>query len=357
MVKLAFGFLIALGLAPWVFGATPAIAADPITIHIGTPDASIGGAPSGGINLTTVTVVRHLWEQEFAKDGIKVEWTFFKGAGPAINEALANKQLDFVYLGDLAHIIGKASGLDTRYLVPTRGSNAYLVTNPDAKINGIADLKGKRVAVFRGTAYQFTFDRALATAKLTERDMQVTNLDWNAAAAAIAAKQIDATWTNYTGFGLKEKGVATIPASSKTLGRNTTFQAGVAGRGEFIAQHPDLTERVVKVFVEAQAWLSDPAHLDEFYTTTSAVSGVPVSIGHAEYDGDDLKFRFSPRMDEFVTTGFQQDVNDAKALNLIRKPFEVKDWVDGHFVDQAIKDLNLDKTWPLYDKDGKPIAG
>lgn len=36
---------------------------------------------------------------------------FFKGAGPVVNEALANGQVDFAYLGDLAAIIGKANGL------------------------------------------------------------------------------------------------------------------------------------------------------------------------------------------------------------------------------------------------------
>jgi sulfonate transport system substrate-binding protein len=45
---------------------------------------------------------RQLLEKEFANDGIQVKWTFFKGAGPVINEALANGQVDFAYLGDLA---------------------------------------------------------------------------------------------------------------------------------------------------------------------------------------------------------------------------------------------------------------
>jgi sulfonate transport system substrate-binding protein len=39
-----------------------------------------------------------------------------------VNEALANRQLDFVYLGDLAAIIGKANGLPTRLLLGSRGS-------------------------------------------------------------------------------------------------------------------------------------------------------------------------------------------------------------------------------------------
>jgi hypothetical protein len=74
---------------------------------------------------------RQLLEKEFANDGIQVKWTFFKGAGPVINEALANGQVDFAYLGDLAGIIGKSSGLDTRVLAATgRGVKHYLGVQP-----------------------------------------------------------------------------------------------------------------------------------------------------------------------------------------------------------------------------------
>ena len=48
-------------------------------------------------------------EEEFKKDGVKVQWTFFKGAGPAVNEALVNKQLDFAWQGDLPSIVHRAS--------------------------------------------------------------------------------------------------------------------------------------------------------------------------------------------------------------------------------------------------------
>lgn len=52
---------------------------------------------------------RELVEKEFAaaKD-IKIEWTFFRGAGPAVNESVAAKQLDFFLLGDLPAIVGQS---------------------------------------------------------------------------------------------------------------------------------------------------------------------------------------------------------------------------------------------------------
>jgi ABC-type phosphate/phosphonate transport system substrate-binding protein len=71
---------------------------------------------------------------------------------------------------------------------------SYLGVVPGSGIHSLADLKGKRVAVFRGTANQLSFASALASQGLSERELKVINLDFNAANAALAAKQIDATW-------------------------------------------------------------------------------------------------------------------------------------------------------------------
>jgi sulfonate transport system substrate-binding protein len=72
-----------------------------------------------------------MFEEEFKKDGIKVTWTFLRGAGPATNELYANRLADFSLLGDLPSIIGKAGGLNTRILAATaiRG-NTYLAVPP-----------------------------------------------------------------------------------------------------------------------------------------------------------------------------------------------------------------------------------
>lgn len=84
-----------------------ASAAPPKEIRIAVPDVSAGSSHSGG-GVVDVLYTRQLLEKEFANDGIEVKWSFFKGAGPVVNEAFANGQVDFAYLGDLAAIIGKS---------------------------------------------------------------------------------------------------------------------------------------------------------------------------------------------------------------------------------------------------------
>lgn len=75
-------------------------AAAPKVIRIAAPDLSAGATPSYGGQVDYLNANK-LLEKEFAKDGIKIQWSFFKGAGPAINEAFANRQLDFAFVYSL----------------------------------------------------------------------------------------------------------------------------------------------------------------------------------------------------------------------------------------------------------------
>lgn len=206
-----------------------ASAAPPKEIRIAVPDVSAGSSHSGG-GVVDVLYTRQLLEKEFANDGIAVKWSFFKGAGPVVNEAFANGQVDFAYLGDLAAIIGKSGGLDSRLLAATaRGVNHYLGVQPGSGIKTLEDLKGKRVGIFRGTASQLSFDNALASVGLSEKDLKVINLDFSAALSALAARQIDATWGLAGLFALRDRGLAEIPLSTRDLNGAGNLQALLVG--------------------------------------------------------------------------------------------------------------------------------
>ena len=107
---------VALGL--WA-GSAAAQAQDPLkVIRIGIATGGVGSDPvrHGGTSAALAYTDGAL-EEEFKKDGVKVQWTFFKGAGPAVNEALVNKQLDFAWQGDLPSIVHRASDVKTLSLI------------------------------------------------------------------------------------------------------------------------------------------------------------------------------------------------------------------------------------------------
>ena len=86
----AAGAALALGL--WA-GSAAAQTAEPLKAgRIGVATGGVGSDPvrHGGTSAALAYTDGAL-EEEFKKDGVKVQWTFFKGAGPAVNEALVEQ--------------------------------------------------------------------------------------------------------------------------------------------------------------------------------------------------------------------------------------------------------------------------
>lgn len=322
-------------------------------IRIGSPDLGTAGKSSPGAS-TLAVVQAHQWlEEAFAKDGIEVQWNFFRGAGPAVAEALAAKQLDIVYLGDLASVIHKARGLPTRYIVPTgRGSNSYLATAPGSPIRSVADLKGKRVSVLKGTAYQRPFDNLLATAGLTEKDVKLINMDWPSSKAAVVAGQIDATFGGSDLFVLRDKGVQ-IPLSTRGRGPAFAINAGALATEDFVQNQAPLLQRVVTQLVRASHWASQEANREALVKLFASNSGNPETPFREELAGDNLSQRYSPLIDDGLMAGYQGVHDEGLKLGLIRQGYDVKGWFEPRFVQQALRELKLEKAWKETDAAGK----
>lgn len=327
----------------------------PTVIRIGSPDLGTAQKPFPGGNALAVAKTNGWLDEELKKDGIKIEWSFFRGAGPAVNEALSGKKLDVVFLGDLAAVIGRSAGLPTRLIVATgRNSNVYLGVHPDSGIKTFADLKGRKVSVLKGTAYQRPFDRLLADAGLKEKDLKLINLDWPTSKAAVVNRDVDATFGGADIFLLKEKGIQ-IPVSTKGLGPGYTVQAGVLATEDFITQYPEITTRLVKQIVRAAHWASDEKNRDKLFDTWSQASGLPEAIFRNEFDGESLKARNSPRLDESLIYAYKGVVAEGLKLGLIRQPVDVDAWIAPQFVNQAIKQLKLESYWTALDRNGQPV--
>lgn len=341
-----------LALTVWLGSGSAQAETAPQVIRIGVPDLSTRNKPYAPGALGVAQRQQQL-EKAFAESGTRVEWHFFRGAGPAINEALANGQLDVVGLGDLAAIIGRSSGLQTRVLMGSRGTNMFLASRPEAAIHKVEDLKGKRVAVYRGTADQLSFGRLLAGAGLREQDVKVISLDWTAAASALLAGQIDATWSNYNVLTLRDRGMS-IALSTQTLSLQATTQGTLLATQAFIDQYPQAVQKLVDTLVDNSASLIDPASYEQYLVAQEQASGIPVALAREESKGMDLRFRFSPRLDPFLSSSLQESQRQASELRLIRKPFDVEQWLEPRFVEQAVSRHGA-SAWPLYDAQGKAL--
>ena len=312
-----------------VIGWMPTLAqgAELKQIRIAVPDLSAGTQHSGG-GITDVLQQQQLLEKAFAADGISIQWNYFKGAGPVINEAFANGQVDFAYLGDLAAIIGKANGVDTRLVAATaRGVKHYLGVVPGSGIKTLQDLKGKRVAVFRGTATQLSFDAALASQGLSEKDLKVINLDFSAAIAALAARQIDATWGSTGISALADRGLAELPLNTRDLGGAGNVQAVLVAAGAFVDAYPAVVEKFVAAQQPAVQWLTDDSNKEAYIQLVSERASYPPAILQRDLSQERLSAVFDSTLDPDFLARLQASVDLAAQQRLIRKPFKVDQWL------------------------------
>src|SRR3982075_853841 len=102
-----------------------------------------------------------LLEKEFAKDGIGIRWVQTLGSNKAL-EFLNAGSIDFGSTAGSAALVARINGNPIKSIyVYSRPEWTALVTSKDSKIATVADLKGKRVAVTRGTDPHIFLVRAL----------------------------------------------------------------------------------------------------------------------------------------------------------------------------------------------------
>jgi sulfonate transport system substrate-binding protein len=134
-------------------------------------------------------------EEELAKVGAKptLKWASF-AAGPPINESFAAGQQDFGFLGDTPAIIGKSAGINTRIvgLTSTGPKSLAVVAAAKSGIKSPKDLKGKKVAVVKGSYAHHLLVLVLQQGGLTVNDIELINLSQADIATSIVNGNIDA---------------------------------------------------------------------------------------------------------------------------------------------------------------------
>jgi sulfonate transport system substrate-binding protein len=343
------------GLCLCVAGRISLWADKPTLIRFGVSSAGVGNPPRTAAGWTSVAQLHRYLEKEFEADGIPVQWIFFKGQGPAVNEAIANNQLDFTSLGDLPSIVGRSAGLDTRLvLVSGSRADAYIAVPPDSPLKNVEDLRGKRVAFNKGTATQLLANRVLEKYGLQEKDIRVVNMEPANAKAAFLAGQVDAVFGTLDLVRLSSEGKARILWSSKKY--PLAASAGhILVNQKFADRYPEHAYRVVKALLKAAHWAGEEANRDSVLKIWGSAGALPESLYRREFKDVRLSIRLSPIFDPYIQAVDRQSVSDAYRYKLIRKPFDVDAWIDRRYADAALKELKLEGFWPAFDKEGNRI--
>ncbi|MDB5573795.1 MAG: aliphatic sulfonates transporter substrate-binding protein [Tardiphaga sp.] len=190
-----------------------------------------------------------LLEKEFAKDGIKVTWVQSAGSNKAL-EFLNAGSIDFGSTAGSAALVAKINGNPIKSIyVYSRPEWTALVTAKDSKIASVKDLKGKRVAVTRGTDPHIFLVRALLDAGLSEKDITPVLLQHADGKTALLRGDVDA-WAGLDPMMAQ----AEIEDGAKLFFRKPEANTwGILNvREQFLKDYPDVVRRVLAVYEDAR---------------------------------------------------------------------------------------------------------
>ena len=249
------GAAIALLAAPRATRAAPPTEINPTEIN--PTEINIDWATYNPVSI--VLKQQGLLEQEFAKDKISIRWVQSLGSNKAL-EFLNAGSIDFGSTAGAAALIGKVNGNPIKSIyVFSRPEWTALVTMPNSPIHTVAELKGQRVAVTRGTDPDIFLVRALATAGLTEHDVKLVLLQHPDGRTAMERGDV-AAWAGLDPM----MAAAEIESGARLFYRNAAANTwGVLNaREEFATRNPDLTRRVLATYERARRWsVEHPADL------------------------------------------------------------------------------------------------
>lgn len=139
------------------------------------PPASNGAKPAeirldyATYNLSSLVLQKNGWlEKEFEADGIAIKWVFSAGSNKA-NEFISSNSADFASTAGAAALLARTNGVPLKTVyVYSKPEWTALVVSKDSTVAAVADLKGKKIAVTRGTDPFFFLLRSLKEAGLSQ---------------------------------------------------------------------------------------------------------------------------------------------------------------------------------------------
>jgi len=276
---------------------------------------------------------RGLLEKEFAADGITIRWVQSLGSNKAL-EFLNASSIDFGSTAGAAALLGRVGGNPIRSVyVFSRPEWTALVTTPKTGIKAVADLKGKRVAVTRGTDPHIFLIRALQEAKLTERDVKLVLLQHQDGRTALERGDVDA-WA----------GLDPLMAAAEVDGGATLFhrnpEANTLGvlnvREEFAQKNPALLDRVLKVYEAGRKLaIAEPASVKQVLISATKLPDAVITRQLERTDFSDPSFT-AARKQTILAAGIA-----LQEAGLIKPDVDVRETVRSLIDDRPIKSAQV----------------
>src|SRR3954452_15204065 len=187
-------------------------------------------------------------EKRLAPLGVTVKWTEFT-AGPVQLEALNVGSIDFGDVGEAPPIFAQAAGAPLAYVAATvhRPAAEAVLVQQDSPIRSVADLKGKKIALNKGSNVHYFIVKLFEKHGLPYSDLKFVFLPPADARAAFEKGSVDA-WVIWDPF---------LASAEKSLGARVLADGtGLVSNHQFYLAARPYAERnpeIVRLLIEELA--------------------------------------------------------------------------------------------------------
>jgi sulfonate transport system substrate-binding protein len=267
----------------------------------------------------TILKARGDLEKRLAPLGIEVKWTEFP-AGPQLLEGLNVGSIDFGTVGEAPPIFAQAAGADLVFVAnqPPAPAGEAIVVPKDSPLKSVAELKGKKVALNKGSNVHYLLLKALEKAGVKYSEVNVVFLPPADARAAFERGAVDAwvIWDPFLAAAEKQLG-AKVLADGKGLVANHQF---------YLAARPyaDKRPQVIQAIIEELAQLDRWAEGNAREVATFLGPQIGLDVGITELAASRFAYGIVPI--NAAVAAEQQKIADAFSdLKLIPKPIRIRD--------------------------------
>ena len=205
----------------------------------------------------------------------KVSWIEFP-AGPQLLEALSAGSLEFGLTGDSPPVFAQAAGKELVYVgaEPPKPDSSAVLVQRDSPLRTLAELKGKKIAVQKGSSAHYLLVRAVEKAGLQWSDITPIYLTPADARAAFERKSVDAwaIWDPFysaTQLSIQARALAT----GRGLSNNNSFYLASL---PFANQHADAIAILFEELTRADRFVQE--HRPEAIKLIASFSGLDAGV-------------------------------------------------------------------------------
>lgn len=256
-------------------------------------------------------------EEKLKEQGVNVRWVEFP-AGPQLLEGLNVGSIVFGEAGEAPPIFAQAANSNLVYIAnqPAAPNAEALIIRKDSNIQKISDLKGKRIALNKGSNVHYLLLKLLEANNLKLNDIEVVYLPPSDARAAFERGAVDAwvIWDPFLAAAEHQIG-ARVLATGQNIVSNHQFY--LADR-KFAEENPKVLESVVKELNDTTLWVKD--HQNEAAQLLEKPTGLQpevlkVSIGRMAFGVKPLSSNVAKEQ-QYVADAFYQQKLIPNKLNI-----------------------------------------